>query len=189
MKLQPLAFLGLEAGGSNVEEEDEPLTTGQAAALLGTTRQHVVDLCERGELPYTLAGTHRRIRLADALALRNRPAGNRGGPLTDDQLRSLWLHRAAAAHVARDPQVSLEMARSSIARQLLRRPAGARWLRQWLSLIDRGPEPVMRTMTSTDPLARELRQNSPFLGLLPEDERLAVLRAYRDIGGAKAIGR
>ena len=29
----------------------------------------------------------------------------------------------------------------------------------------------MRTLTSTDPLARELRQNSPFLGLLPDAER------------------
>jgi excisionase family DNA binding protein len=29
----------------------ELLTTGQAAKLLGCSRQHVVDLCERGRLP------------------------------------------------------------------------------------------------------------------------------------------
>ena len=75
---------------------DDVLSTGQAAALLGTSVQHVIDLCARGELPYTMAGTHRRIRRADVEALRDRRAANRGGPLTDDQIRSLWLHRATA---------------------------------------------------------------------------------------------
>lgn len=164
------------------------LTTGQVADLLGTTVQHVVDLCERGELPYTLAGTHRRIRRADALALKVRAAGNRGGPLTDDQLRSLWLHRAASAYVARDPISSLARARARATRLLAMHPDGEQWLRQWLSIIDRGPEVVMRTMVSTDPFARELRQNSPFLGLLPDKERLAVLSAYRAAQSAEAFG-
>src|SRR5450759_4650379 len=155
------------------------LTTGQVAAMLGTTVQHVVNLCARGELPYTLAGTHRRIRREDALALRDRAAANRGGPLTDDQVRSLWLHRAAAAHVARDPTGSLALARATAERRLEGNPDGAQWLRQWLTIIERGPEATMRTMTSTDPLARELRQNSPFLGLLSDEERRAILDAYR----------
>jgi hypothetical protein len=36
----------------------------------------------------------------------------------------------------------------------------------------------MRAMTSIDPLARELRQNSPFATLLPDDERRAILGAF-----------
>jgi len=155
------------------------LTTGQVATLLGTTPRHVVNLCLRGELPYTMAGTHRRIRRADALVLAERPAANHGGPLTGDQLRSLWLHRAAAGHIARDPEGTLAQARARIEQLLGGGPAGARWLRQWLSLIDRGPEAVMRAMTSIDPLARELRQNSPFPGILPDDERQAILVAFR----------
>jgi len=170
---------------------DDPnlMTTGQVATLLGTTVQHVVNLCERGELPYTLTGTHRRIRRADALSLRERAAANRGGPLTDDQLRSLWLHRAAVAHVAQDPIGSLARARTAVERLLATRPDGEQWLRQWLSIIDRGPEAVMRTMGSTDPLARELRQNSPFLGLLSDEERLAVLNAYRAARSSGAVSR
>jgi excisionase family DNA binding protein len=168
---------------------DELLTTGQAAAILGTTARHVVNLCLRGELPYTLAGTHRRLRRADVEALAERAAANRGGPLTDDQLRSLWLHRAAAAHVAADPAGTLSRSRTALERALAREPAGERWLRDWLALIDRGPEAVMRTMTSTDPLARELRQNSPFLGLLDEAERLAILEAFREARAAGTIGR
>jgi hypothetical protein len=37
----------------------------------------------------------------------------------------------------------------------------------------------MRILCSPDPLSRELRQNSPFLGLLSEEERLKILAAAR----------
>ena len=167
-------------------DDRDLLTTGQVATLLGTTPRHVVNLCLRGELPYTMAGTHRRIRRVDALALAERPAANQGGPLTDDQLRSLWLHRAAAGHIVSDPVGTLARARTRVENLLAGEPDGARWLRQWLSLIDRGPEAVMRTMTSTDPLARELRQNSPFLGILSDDERRAVLDGFSAAGRAPA---
>ena len=166
-------------------DDRDLLTTGQVATLLGTTPRHVVNLCLRGELPYTMAGTHRRIRRADALALAGRTAANQGGPLTNDQLRSLWLHRAAAGHIVGDPVGALARARARIEELLAGEPDGARWLRQWLGLIDRGPEAVMRAMTSIDPLARELRQNSPFAGLLPDDERRAILEAF---GRARRAG-
>jgi excisionase family DNA binding protein len=169
--------------------DDDLLTTGQAAEILGATARHVVDLCLRGQLPYSLAGTHRRLRRADVVALAGRAAANRGGPLTDDQLRSLWLHRAAAGRVAADPVGSLTLARAAIERSLGREPAGARWLQGWLAVIDRGPEAVMRTMTSTDPLARELRQNSPFLALLADEERLRILESFREARAAGSIGR
>jgi len=32
-------------------ESERLLTTGEAARLLGTSRQHVVDLCTAGDLP------------------------------------------------------------------------------------------------------------------------------------------
>jgi excisionase family DNA binding protein len=155
------------------------MTTGQVADLLGVTVQHVINLCERGQLPYTLVGTHRRVRREDALALRGKVAASHGGPLTRDQIRALWLHRAAAAHVALDPSGSLAYARTEIKRLLGLHLDGEPWLRQWLAILDRGPEEVMRIMCSLDPLSRELRQNSPFVGLLSEDERLTVLTAAR----------
>ena len=169
-------------------DDRDLLTTGQVARLLGTTPRHVVNLCLRGELPYSMAGTHRRIRRVDAGALAERAAANRGGPLTDDQLRSLWLHRAAAGHIASDPEGTLTQARATIERLLAGEPDGSRWLRQWLSLIDRGPEAVMRAMNSTDPLARELRQNSPFVGTLSDEERRAVLGAFHNASHAHVRG-
>lgn len=165
---------------------DELLTTGQVARILGTSVRHVVNLCLRGELPYTMVGTHRRIRRSDAEALAGRAAGNAGGPMTRDQLRALWLHRAVAGKVAADPEQILTKAEATARKLLTRAPAGAPWLRQWLAAIGRGPEAVMRTLVSTDPLARELRANSPFAGVLSASERAAILASFARAGSSVA---
>ena len=52
----------------------ETLTTGQAAELLGMSRQHLVNLVNSGALPISARkvgpgeGSHRRIALADVVA-------------------------------------------------------------------------------------------------------------------------
>ncbi|MGI8872234.1 MAG: hypothetical protein ACR2KI_06520 [Candidatus Limnocylindria bacterium] len=56
----------------------------------------------------------------------------------------------------------------------------ARWLQTWQSVLDTSPEAVLQTLTSQAPLAVELRQNSPFAGVLPDEERSAVLDAFRE---------
>ncbi|WP_019869015.1 helix-turn-helix domain-containing protein [Salinispora oceanensis] len=69
----------------------ELLSTGRAAKLLGSSRQQVVNLCERGDLPFVRVGAHRKVRREHVEALL-RPRQ----PLTRDQLKSLWLHQAVA---------------------------------------------------------------------------------------------
>lgn len=55
-----------------VQTTGRKLTTGQVAQFLGVSRPTVVRLLESGEIPYEQAGTHRRVKLADAEAYRNR---------------------------------------------------------------------------------------------------------------------
>jgi excisionase family DNA binding protein len=152
---------------------DELLTTGEAAVLLRSSRQHVVDLCERGLLPYVKAGTHRRVRRADVEAVL-RP------DLTRDQLKALWLHRAVAGRLVADPGAVLSKARANLDRLRRIHPDGmaAVWLDRWRTVLEDGAEAVLDVLTSRAPHAVELRQNSPFAGVLSEAERRAVLAAF-----------
>jgi excisionase family DNA binding protein len=58
------------------------LTTQQAAELLGSSRQHVVKLLEEGQIPYEKVGTHRRIRIEDMVAYKQRRQSTREEALT-----------------------------------------------------------------------------------------------------------
>lgn len=155
---------------------DELLTTGEAAKILGGSRQHIVDLCDRGLLPFTYAGTkHRRIRRGDLEDFRS--GSDR---LSRDQQRSLWLAYGTAGRIVANP----DAARSVALREIDKMDAVARgqaraWLDEWRRLLA-GPLPLLLdALTDRSLRGRELRQNNPFTGLLSNDERSRTLDAWR----------
>jgi excisionase family DNA binding protein len=144
------------------------------ANLLGASRQHIVDMCARGELAYVWVGKHRRIpRTEIDRILRPR--------LTRDQERSLWLHRAVAGRLVVDPRNTLAKARSNIEKldQQHRGTRAGDYVARWAELVKAGTDAVLEALTSPGPEATELRQNSPFAGVLSEEERQACLVAFR----------
>jgi len=158
------------------EAGEELLTTGEAAKLLNSSRQHVVDLCERGELPYTTVGTHRRISRSDVEAVRARTQR-----LNRDQRRSLWLAYATAGRIVEDPDGALALARRNLERMRgTSRGQASRWLDEWAGLIAGPIERLLAALVALSPKSRELRQNSPFAGLLSEAQRARVLREWQE---------
>jgi excisionase family DNA binding protein len=150
----------------------ELLTTGEAAALLGVSRQHIVDLCNVGELPYSWSGKHRRIRRGDVDLV---AAGNRR--ITRDQARSLFLAHAIAGHVVEDPDRARALTGANLARMKASSSRGAAkvWIKEWERLLDGPLLELLAALTSPSSRSRELRQNNPFAGLLTNAERNRVL--------------
>lgn len=56
---------------ASVTEDDEVLTTGQDAVLVGVSRPTLVARLGGGRIPYHRVGTHRCIRCCDVLAYRD----------------------------------------------------------------------------------------------------------------------
>lgn len=160
---------------ANTIDPEQQLTTGEAAKLLNSSRQHVVDLCESGLLPFTTLGTHRRVRRGDIEALRNRTER-----LTRDQQRSLWLAYAVAGRIVSDPARAFRIARHNLSTmQPVVRGSAANWLDEWHRLLDGPVERLLTEYTSRNLRGRELRQHSPFATVLTDHERANVLAQWR----------
>jgi excisionase family DNA binding protein len=160
--------------------EADLLTTSDAARLMGCSRQHVVDLCASGQLPYTSTGTHRRIRRADVEVFVRLGGGRL---LRPEQRRSLWIGRAMAGKVARDPTGALALGRENLERlRSVHRRSGP-WLDAWVAILD-SPDAVMGVLTGIDERSVELRANGPFGGLLGDEELRDVVEAARSTARA-----
>ena len=149
---------------------DELLTTGEAAKLLGVSRQHVVNLIDRGDLPAILVGTHRRIRRGDLHSVRKGTSR-----ATRDQDRTLWLSTAIAGALVHDPEMVRRAGREMLGSGRLRPNL---WTREWEQLLNGPTKKIIAALTADTFRARELRQNSPFAGVLTGDERERVLDAF-----------
>ena len=162
----------------NETQDETMLRTGEAAELLGCSRQHVVDLCERGVLPSTRVGSHRRVRLGDVMQV---ATGASPGALRPDQERNLWLHTGVAGELVADPAGTLRKARENLDRLVGEHPRGQarRRLDDWRRILNGSIAGIVEVLISPSERSIELRQNSPFAGVLETERRRAILSAYR----------
>lgn len=101
--------------------------------------------------------------------------------LTDPEKRSLRLHEMIAAKLSARPEAVLSLARRNL--DVMRAADvgdhASSYLDRWLHLLDGPIDTLLSVMTSTDQTARDLRQSSPFAGVLSDDERLEAIRSAR----------
>lgn len=170
-------FVADSASVATITVETDLLTTGEVAKFLGVTTQHVRNLCDRGLLPYVHVGSHRRVRRADFEILQ----AHQSGGLRREKLRSIWLHQAIAGKLVTNPARVLGIARRNLRKLRVIHPTGSitRQFDEWERLLDGPLLELLITLTSPAPHAMELRQNTPFAGVLSERERQQVLDAFR----------
>lgn len=74
----------LRAGHSvTILQSRHELTTVEASKILGMSRQFLITLLEKGEIPFHLVGTHRRLYVRDVLAYKAQRDSERRTTLND----------------------------------------------------------------------------------------------------------
>lgn len=74
----------LRAGNSvTILQSRHELTTAEASKILGMSRQFLVQLLEKGEIPFHKVGTHRRLYVRDVIAYKARRDTSRRKTLDD----------------------------------------------------------------------------------------------------------
>jgi hypothetical protein len=91
----------------------------------------------------------------------------------DAEDRSLRLHRVIALRL---DQASIDRARSTITRWVREGTLHPTWAARWLEVLGRPLPEVCATLVDPGERARDLRQCTPFTGLLGPRERWAILR-------------
>ena len=92
------------------------------------------------------------------------------------QLRNLAYHRALARRLDRS---TVDDARHTLWEWRHKETIDPRWADEWERILERPLSEVRHLLASDEPHAADLRQNSPFAGLLTEPERRRILEEIR----------
>jgi transcriptional regulator with XRE-family HTH domain len=105
-------------------------------------------------------------------------------PLTREDRRSLHLHRRIAQRLMADPEATLQRARANLAKMRAENPGAAPLLDAWACILDWPMHAIVAEMTNPSQWHRDLRQVTPFAGVLSASERASVLSEFRRQEGA-----
>lgn len=96
------------------------------------------------------------------------------------ELRSIALHEIVARRVGEDPAV-LDHARARVAEWLTQGgPVDARYALRWEELLARPAEQVLAALIADTEEMRDLRQCSPFSGVVTPDEWLDIVASVSE---------
>jgi len=143
------------------------LTQGQLADRAGTSRSRI-NSYENGRVHPT-ADTLERVFGAMDLELAATPT------LTFQERRSLAVSTAVAAKLMEDPESVMGKARRNIARMRTAASHEHPWIDVWEALLELGASHVAAVLISREQFACDLRQSSPFAGVLSAQEREAAV--------------
>lgn len=100
-------------------------------------------------------------------------------PMTREDRRSLFLHQAIAAKLPANPTGVLRRARANLRTMRAAQPGVGPLLDEWRRVLDRSVEEIVEAMLDPGVRARDLRQVTPFAGVLTTTERTAVYEKFR----------
>lgn len=99
--------------------------------------------------------------------------------LTREDRRSLRLHEAIAAKLVKNPEEVLSQARRNLRLMKRQHPAAGELLNEWKRILNRTIPEIVEAMTDPGMRARDLRQVTPFAGVLSPSERTQVYVEFR----------
>ena len=101
-------------------------------------------------------------------------------PLTREERRSIVLHHSIAQHLFDFPECVLVQARENLNRMAARVAGPSQILEEWRVVLDRPLSALLPLLTDPAPWVRELRQLTPFAGVLSARERALAYRAFAE---------
>lgn len=144
-------------------------------------REAIDELERRGNSRHLLAAVleeRRKDAEGIVLALSPEEGASSGGPHghRTTERRALAYHRIVAERLNRQ---MVDEARERIERLAVDRHLHPRYADRWRQLLSRPLPDVAQAISADDEEGRDLRQNSPFAGVLNEQERRRIIEAIR----------
>ena len=149
--------------------------TQAALANAAGTSQPTIAAYETGRKSPTL-GTVRRLAESVGLAM----SVQFHPPLTREDRRSIWLHRSIALRLEERPSWVLKRAQKTLKKMRQANPGARQLLDEWGVLLKRSIPELIPVLTDPGARARELRQVTPFAGVLSAKERATAYRAFAE---------
>ena len=148
--------------------------TQQKLALLAGTSQPTIAAYEAGKKSPTLETL---AKLAKSLGLE--VAVSFVSPLTREDLRSLAYHQAVIEKLKSEPVAVLASARRNLATMSKKHPDANKLFDHWEQWLDLPLDDLINCCLDSSVFARDMRQVTPFAGILSARERLEILKRFR----------